>query len=93
MMACFNFWKLGYEIRSTSVHEQMLEMWKRNFEVKLVPNSKVQFSFSNTMYKIQIPDHIHVYCMCFATEIPGSYENAVYIINCYCVWTVDSMLV
>lgn len=39
--------KIGYEIRSTSVHEQMLQMWKRNFDVKTVPNSKVQFSFCN----------------------------------------------
>lgn len=32
---------MGYEIRSTSVHEQTLNMWKRHFEVKTVPNSKV----------------------------------------------------
>nr|GMD67226.1 protein N-lysine methyltransferase METTL21A isoform X1 [Ipomoea batatas] len=32
---------LGYEIRSTNVHEKMLELWKRNFEVKTVPKAKV----------------------------------------------------
>ncbi|KAF5447335.1 hypothetical protein F2P56_032895 [Juglans regia] len=31
---------LGYEIRSTSVHEQMLQMWRRNFDVKIIPQSK-----------------------------------------------------
>lgn len=36
-----SFLKMGYEIRSTNVQEQMLNMWKRNFEVKMVPSSKV----------------------------------------------------
>lgn len=36
--------KLGYEIRSTNVHEQMLEMWKKNFEVKTVSQSKVHYT-------------------------------------------------
>ncbi|KAM7279026.1 hypothetical protein ACFE04_006160 [Oxalis oulophora] len=31
---------IGHEIRSTSVHEQMLDMWKRNFEVKIIPKNK-----------------------------------------------------
>lgn len=38
--------KLGYEIRSTNVHEQMLEMWKKNFEVKTVSKSKVHSNLS-----------------------------------------------
>ncbi|XP_022862166.1 protein N-lysine methyltransferase METTL21A isoform X5 [Olea europaea var. sylvestris] len=33
---------LGYEIRSTNVHEQMLELWKRYFEVKIVPRAKLR---------------------------------------------------
>lgn len=37
--------KLGYEIRSMSVHEQMLQMWKRNFNVKIVPQAKVCVMF------------------------------------------------
>ncbi|PNX72747.1 hypothetical protein L195_g028642 [Trifolium pratense] len=32
---------LGYEIRSTSVHEKMLQMWKKNFDVKTVSKSKM----------------------------------------------------
>jgi len=39
------FMKLGYEIRSTSVHEKMLQMWKRNFDVKTVSKSKVSYMF------------------------------------------------
>ncbi|XP_038706573.1 uncharacterized protein LOC120002072 isoform X2 [Tripterygium wilfordii] len=31
---------VGYEIRSTSVHEQMLQMWKRHFDLKIVPSAK-----------------------------------------------------
>lgn len=33
--------QLGYELRSTNVHDQMLDLWKRNFEVKTVPKAKV----------------------------------------------------
>lgn len=40
--------KLGYEIRSMSVHEQMLQMWKRNFNVKIVPQAKVCDVFLQT---------------------------------------------
>ncbi|CAI8603412.1 unnamed protein product [Vicia faba] len=32
---------LGYEIRSTSVHEKMLQMWKKHFDVKTVSKSKM----------------------------------------------------
>lgn len=39
------FLKVGYEIRSTSVHEQMLNMWKQNFDLKIVPSSKVHIPF------------------------------------------------
>ncbi|CAI9104983.1 OLC1v1003789C1 [Oldenlandia corymbosa var. corymbosa] len=46
---------LGYEIRSTNVHEQMLDLWKRNFEVKTVPRSKMDTEY-------QHPD-IHLYMM------------------------------
>jgi hypothetical protein len=40
--------KLGYEIRSTSVHEKMLQMWKKNFDVKTVSKSKVCYVFIYT---------------------------------------------
>lgn len=35
------FLQIGYEIRSTNVHDQMTELWKKHFEVKIVPKSKV----------------------------------------------------
>ena len=33
--------QLGYEIRSATVHEKMMEMWKSNFIVKTVSKLKV----------------------------------------------------
>ncbi|CAJ2654496.1 unnamed protein product [Trifolium pratense] len=38
---------LGYEIRSTSVHEKMLQMWKKNFDVKTVSKSKMDETFQH----------------------------------------------
>ncbi|KAL8496537.1 hypothetical protein ACS0TY_020292 [Phlomoides rotata] len=38
---------LGYELRSTNVHEQMLDLWKRNFEVKSVPKSKMHSEYKH----------------------------------------------
>ncbi|KAH9700389.1 S-adenosyl-L-methionine-dependent methyltransferases superfamily protein [Citrus sinensis] len=38
---------LGYEIRSTSVHEEMLQMWKSNFNVKLVPKAKMDSKYQH----------------------------------------------
>ncbi|KAJ0963632.1 hypothetical protein J5N97_028754 [Dioscorea zingiberensis] len=32
---------IGYEIRSNTVHEQMINMWKNNFEVKTIPKAKM----------------------------------------------------
>lgn len=46
---------LGYEIRSTTVHDQMMEMWKSNFNVKTVSKSKMDG-------KYQHPS-IHLYMM------------------------------
>ncbi|KAM1447677.1 hypothetical protein COP1_006530 [Malus domestica] len=63
---------MGYEIRSTSVHEQMLQMWKRNFEVKTVPNSKMDSTY-------QHPD-IQLYIM--TLKPPEGYaENAAEVID------------
>ncbi|KAK3155658.1 hypothetical protein QOZ80_2BG0206000 [Eleusine coracana subsp. coracana] len=46
---------LGYEIRSTTVHEKMMEMWKSNFIVKTISKSKMDA-------KYQHPS-IHLYMM------------------------------
>ncbi|XP_062173221.1 uncharacterized protein LOC133878662 [Alnus glutinosa] len=45
---------LGYEIRSMSVHEQMLQMWKRNFNVKIVPQAKMDQTFQHPSIQIFI---------------------------------------
>lgn len=45
---------LGYEIRSTSVHEQMLQMWKSNFDVKTVPRSKMDYKYQHPSIQLYI---------------------------------------
>ncbi|KAK9126634.1 hypothetical protein Scep_015480 [Stephania cephalantha] len=45
---------LGYEIRSTSVHEQMLEMWKNNFEVKNVQKAKMDIKYQHPSIQLYI---------------------------------------
>ncbi|CAN8305930.1 unnamed protein product [Cochlearia groenlandica] len=58
---------LGYEIRSTSVHDKMLQMWKDNFEVKTIPRSKMDGEYQDPS--------IHLYIM--TQKSPGeTSENA-----------------
>ncbi|KAM0842068.1 hypothetical protein ACQ4PT_058601 [Festuca glaucescens] len=38
---------LGHEIRSTTVHEQMMEMWKSNFNVKTISKSKMDAKYQH----------------------------------------------
>lgn len=45
---------LGYEIRSTNVHERMMEMWKRNFEVKIVPRAKMDNKYQHPSIQLYI---------------------------------------
>lgn len=45
---------LGYEIRSTNVHEQMLDMWRRNFEVKIVPRAKMHNMYQHPSIQLYI---------------------------------------
>ncbi|KAL5765697.1 hypothetical protein ACOSP7_016314 [Xanthoceras sorbifolium] len=45
---------LGYEIRSTSVHEQMLNMWKSNFDVKVVPKAKMDNNYQHSSIQLYI---------------------------------------
>ncbi|XP_057527152.1 uncharacterized protein LOC130806190 isoform X1 [Amaranthus tricolor] len=45
---------LGYEIRSTSVHEQMLQMWKSNFDVKTVPRTKMDRKYQHPSIQLFI---------------------------------------
>ncbi|XP_047180602.1 protein N-lysine methyltransferase METTL21A [Vigna umbellata] len=50
---------LGYEIRSTSVHEKMLQMWKRNFDVKTVSKSKMDETFQHPSIQLFIMGFKH----------------------------------
>ncbi|XP_059626843.1 uncharacterized protein LOC132269605 [Cornus florida] len=45
---------LGYEIRSTNVHEKMLHMWKRNFEVKIIPKAKMDSKYQHPSIQLFI---------------------------------------
>ncbi|XP_015874557.2 uncharacterized protein LOC107411479 [Ziziphus jujuba] len=45
---------LGYEIRSTSVHEQMLNMWKKNFDLKTIPSSKMDETYQHPSIQLYI---------------------------------------
>ncbi|KMZ75863.1 putative methyltransferase family protein [Zostera marina] len=38
---------LGYEIRSTMVHDQMIDMWKSNFNLKSIPRSKMDVKYQH----------------------------------------------
>ncbi|XP_068663165.1 uncharacterized protein [Aristolochia californica] len=72
---------LGYEIRSTTVHKQMLEMWKNNFEVKTIPKTKMDTKYQHDCIQLfimglknqavvpqkQVPSH--------AEEDRSKYEN------------------
>ncbi|KAE9616706.1 putative lysine methyltransferase, S-adenosyl-L-methionine-dependent methyltransferase [Lupinus albus] len=59
---------LGSEIRSTSVHEKMLQMWKENFEVKTVSKSKMDATFQHPSIKLFIMGFKH---SAECTEISG----------------------
>ncbi|XP_043703342.1 protein-lysine methyltransferase METTL21D [Telopea speciosissima] len=43
---------LGYEIRSTTVHEQMLHMWKNNFDVKTIPKAKMDSKYQHASIQL-----------------------------------------
>ncbi|XP_061359438.1 uncharacterized protein LOC133303537 isoform X1 [Gastrolobium bilobum] len=50
---------LGYEIRSTCVHEKMLQMWKKNFDVKTVSKSKMDETFQHPSIQLFIMGFKH----------------------------------
>ncbi|KAJ0616844.1 putative lysine methyltransferase, S-adenosyl-L-methionine-dependent methyltransferase [Helianthus annuus] len=45
---------IGYEIRSTNVHEQMIQLWKKHFEVKTVPKSKMDIKYRHPSIQLYI---------------------------------------
>ncbi|KAK6936099.1 Lysine methyltransferase [Dillenia turbinata] len=45
---------IGHEIRSTSVHEQMVQMWKRNFEMKIIPKAKMDGKYQHPSIQLFI---------------------------------------
>ncbi|KAG6466574.1 protein N-lysine methyltransferase METTL21A-like isoform X1 [Zingiber officinale] len=38
---------LGYEVRSTTVHDRMMDMWKENFIVKTIPKAKMDSKYQH----------------------------------------------
>ncbi|CAL9106635.1 unnamed protein product [Musa textilis] len=50
---------LGYEIRSTMVHERMMDMWKQNFVVKTIPKAKMDSKYrhpSIQLFMMEVKD-------------------------------------
>uniref|UniRef100_A0A7N0RCI7 Uncharacterized protein n=1 Tax=Kalanchoe fedtschenkoi TaxID=63787 RepID=A0A7N0RCI7_KALFE len=45
---------LGHEIRSTAVHEQMLDMWKKHFDVKSIPKSKMDIKYQHPSIQLYV---------------------------------------
>ncbi|KDP43983.1 hypothetical protein JCGZ_05450 [Jatropha curcas] len=45
---------MGYEVRSTSVHKQMLDVWKPNFELKIVPRAKMDGKYQHPSIQLYI---------------------------------------
>ncbi|KAM7502179.1 hypothetical protein LguiB_001083 [Lonicera macranthoides] len=45
---------IGYEIRSTNVHEQMLDLWKQTFEMKVVPKLKMDSKYQHPSIQLFI---------------------------------------
>ncbi|KAK8937244.1 hypothetical protein KSP39_PZI012718 [Platanthera zijinensis] len=45
---------LGYEIRSTTVHEQMIQTWKDNFVMKTVPKAKMDRKYQHASIQLFI---------------------------------------
>ncbi|XP_071711661.1 uncharacterized protein [Rutidosis leptorrhynchoides] len=45
---------IGHEIRSTNVHEQMISLWKKHFEVKTVPKSKMDMKYQHPSIQLYI---------------------------------------
>ncbi|PWA57623.1 Nicotinamide N-methyltransferase-like protein [Artemisia annua] len=45
---------IGHEVRSTNVHEQMIELWKKHFEVKTVPRSKMDIKYQHPSIQLYI---------------------------------------
>ncbi|KAL0928329.1 hypothetical protein M5K25_000204 [Dendrobium thyrsiflorum] len=45
---------LGYEIRSTTVHEQMIQTWKDNFVMKTVPKAKMDIKYQHPSIQLFI---------------------------------------
>nr|CAB3448347.1 unnamed protein product [Digitaria exilis] len=48
--------QLGYEIRSTTVHEKMMEMWKSNFIVKTISKSKMDPKYQHPSINLYMMD-------------------------------------
>jgi len=74
--------QLGYEIRSTTVHEKMMEMWKSNFIVKTVSKSKVWkcgkviSDNPNLIFMFtSVPGLIYMLMMCILRQMDVKYQH------------------
>nr|GEU67292.1 nicotinamide N-methyltransferase-like protein [Tanacetum cinerariifolium] len=45
---------IGHEIRLINVHEQMIELWKKHFEVKTVPRTKMDIKYQHPSIQLYI---------------------------------------
>ncbi|CAN1252944.1 Protein N-lysine methyltransferase METTL21D [Linum perenne] len=50
---------LGHEIRSTIVHETMLDMWRSNFEVKIIPKAKMHYKYQHPSIQLYMMEMKH----------------------------------
>ncbi|GFQ00210.1 protein-lysine methyltransferase mettl21d [Phtheirospermum japonicum] len=72
---------LGYELRSTNVHDQMLDLWKRNFLVKNVPKAKMHSEYQHPSIQLYMmnpkPSDCKINEIDHGTEEVKSEENKV----------------
>ncbi|KAJ6803457.1 protein N-lysine methyltransferase METTL21A isoform X2 [Iris pallida] len=65
---------LGYEIRSTTVHEKMMRMWKENFEVESVPKVKMDIKYRHPSIQLfrMVPkaQPRHNMSVCIPCQVP-----------------------
>lgn len=71
-----HFFQLGYEIRSTMVHDQMIDMWKSNFNLKSIPRSKVLIfcDFLLSIFSVFVKDLKSILISCF-TQMDVKYQH------------------
>lgn len=74
---------IANEFRSSTVHEKMLELWKKNFDVKLIPKSKMDTKYQHASIQLfnlrpKLPSSIilHEQCHKIAVKDPSEQDSA-----------------